>query len=132
MGVVKRLRPGRGRRFMQEVFVLYFAVQDARTPVYAKLVALFSLLYLLSPIDLLPDFIPFIGYLDDLLIVPTLLHLAFRLLPEQVIENSQLKAIKHKRKVYIAVVVLFLLLLLILTCIFLLGKSILHKTGLMP
>jgi len=65
----------------QEVFVLYYAIRDDRTPLYSKLPAFFSLVYLLSPIDLIPDFIPLFGYLDDLIIVPLLFHISFRLLP---------------------------------------------------
>jgi uncharacterized membrane protein YkvA (DUF1232 family) len=108
------MKAGRTRRFIQEIFVLYFAMQDKRAPVHAKLVALFSLLYLLSPIDLIPDIIPFAGYLDDVLIVPLLLHFSFRLLPAPVREASTLKAAGHARKMQIALLAILLLVVLML------------------
>jgi uncharacterized membrane protein YkvA (DUF1232 family) len=127
MAVARRSRISRFRLFREEVFALYFAIGDSRTPFYAKLPALFSLIYLLSPIDLIPDFIPLFGYLDDLVIVPLLLHISFRLLPAPVRETSLLKAASHARKLRIALFILVLLLLLALTGLFFLGKALFHQ-----
>lgn len=63
---------------------LWLAARDPRMPWYAKAVAVFVASYALSPIDLIPDFIPILGYLDDLLIVPLGIALAVRLVPAQV------------------------------------------------
>ena len=58
------------RRLEQEVFALYLACRDPRVPWYAKALAATVVAYALSPIDLIPDFIPVLGYLDDLVLVP--------------------------------------------------------------
>lgn len=71
---------------------IYFAARDARTPLPVRCLALLIAAYALSPIDLIPDFIPVIGYLDDLLIVPLGLLLVIRLLPLEVLEESRKKA----------------------------------------
>jgi len=118
MGIVRRSWNSRARLFRQEVFVLYFAIRDDRTPLLAKLPAIFSLIYLISPVDLIPDFIPFIGYLDDLIIVPLLFHLSFRLLPASVRESSTLKAIAHARRLRLALLIIVLVLLASLAGIF--------------
>ena len=65
----------------RDVVALRLAARDPRTPVLAKLVAGLTAAYALSPIDLIPDFIPVLGYLDDLLIVPAGIWLALRLIP---------------------------------------------------
>ena len=63
---------------------LYLASRDPRTPASAKLLAALAVAYALSPIDLIPDFIPVIGHLDDLLLLPLAFWLAVRLIPEEV------------------------------------------------
>ena len=69
---------------MSDVYALYLARNDPRIPWYAKAVIVLTVLYALSPIDLIPDFIPFFGYLDDLVIVPLGIALAVWLMPENV------------------------------------------------
>jgi len=69
MTLVQTLK-ARARELKRETHVLYLAVKDPRTPWYAKAVAGAVVAYALSPIDLIPDFIPVIGYLDDLIVVP--------------------------------------------------------------
>jgi len=69
------------RRLKRDVLALWIAARDPRTPVLAKLVAASVAAYALSPIDLIPDFIPVLGLLDDLLIVPLGIVLAIRLIP---------------------------------------------------
>jgi uncharacterized membrane protein YkvA (DUF1232 family) len=115
----------RGISFKQEVILLYFGCRDPRTPWYARLPALFSLIYLISPLDLIPDFIPFAGYVDDLIIVPILLHISFRLLPPDVRETSRLKAIRYARRVRIVFAIGVVLLVLLLAGIFLAFKHLL-------
>ena len=66
---------------MRDVVAIWIAARDPRVPLLAKAVALFIAAYALSPIDLIPDFIPVLGYLDDLLIVPLGIMLVVRLIP---------------------------------------------------
>ena len=76
----------------RDVTALYLARRDPRVPWYAKLLAGLVVAYALSPIDLIPDFIPVLGLLDDLVIVPFGLWLVFRLLPEGLIEDYRPEA----------------------------------------
>jgi len=92
---MKLIKPG----FRGEMLVLYYAVRHRSAPLLPKLVALLSLGYLLSPIDLIPDFIPVAGWLDDLVMVPLLLHLSFRLMPPIVVQESRLRARGQGRRV---------------------------------
>ena len=73
----------------RDTVCLYFAARDPRTPWYAKVIAASVVAYALSPIDLIPDFIPIIGYLDDILLVPTGLWIAMRMVPSDVIEDCR-------------------------------------------
>ena len=67
--MIDRLRQ-RARSLKRETYALYLAVRDPRTPWYARVLGVLVVGYALSPIDLIPDFIPVLGYLDDLLLVP--------------------------------------------------------------
>ena len=80
------------RRVKRDAVAVYFAARDPRTPMLARCMALAIAAYALSPIDLIPDFIPVLGYLDDLLIVPLGLLLVIRLLPPEVLAESREKA----------------------------------------
>ena len=109
--------------FIQELFVLRYAITDSRTPFYAKLVAALAFAYLLSPIDIIPDVIPIAGYLDDLVIVPFLLHLSYRWLPAEVIQFGQVQAKKHIIQLRVIFIVLVVLLLAIMVGLFFLIRS---------
>ncbi len=80
------------RQLKQYTLTVYYVARDPRTPAYVRLLALLVAAYALSPIDLIPDFIPVIGYLDDLLIVPLGLALVVRLTPPDVLKAAQAKA----------------------------------------
>ena len=88
MSIISNLK-ARARQLKAEVFALYFAAQHPQTPWYAKFLIVAIVAYALSPIDLIPDFIPVLGYLDDLLIVPLGLLLVIRLLPPEVLAESR-------------------------------------------
>jgi uncharacterized membrane protein YkvA (DUF1232 family) len=75
-----------------DTYALYLVARDPRTPWYAKLVAGAVVAYAFSPIDLIPDFIPVIGYLDDLIIVPLGVALAIRLVPPDVVAECRRRA----------------------------------------
>jgi uncharacterized membrane protein YkvA (DUF1232 family) len=82
------------REIKRDVAALYLAARDPRVPWYAKAVALAVAAYALSPIDLIPDFIPVIGYLDDLIIVPLGIVLAVRLIPADILAEHRAAAAK--------------------------------------
>ncbi len=91
-------KPSRAERIKQKLLeikrqlqVLAIAARDKRTPWYAKALAGLVVAYALSPIDLIPDFIPVLGYLDDLLIVPAGLALAIKLIPKEVMDEAREK-----------------------------------------
>lgn len=77
------------RRIKSDIIVLWFARKHPDTPFMAKAVCVVAVVYALSPIDLIPDFIPVLGYLDDVLLVPALIWLAIRLLPARVLLDSR-------------------------------------------
>ena len=79
-------------RLRRQTLVVYFAARDPRMPVHVRAIAIFVAAYAVSPIDLIPDFIPVIGYLDDLLLVPLGIALVIRLTPPEVLESAQAKA----------------------------------------
>ena len=83
---------------MKNLLTFFYALKDARTPWYAKLTALLSIIYLLSPADIVPDIIPFAGYIDDIVIVPFLINVSTKLLPAQVRQLAEQRAVKNKRK----------------------------------
>lgn len=80
------------RRIKQDVHALYLASIDPRVPWYAKLLAIAVAGYALSPIDLIPDFIPVLGYLDDVIIVPLGILLAVRLIPPEIMAEHRAAA----------------------------------------
>jgi len=76
-----------------EVYTLYKAYMDPRVPWYVKVLIVLLLGYFISPIDLIPDFIPIIGYLDDLIIISLTIYLIVRLMPSEVYQDCRNKAI---------------------------------------
>jgi uncharacterized membrane protein YkvA (DUF1232 family) len=78
---------------------IYLAARDPRVPWYAKLVAGAVAAYALSPVDLIPDFVPVVGYLDDLVIIPLGLLLATKLIPPDVMRELRGAAERHERPV---------------------------------
>lgn len=73
----------------REVYAIYLAARDPRTPWYAKALIWFVVVHTFSPIDLIPDFIPILGYLDDLIIIPAGIALAVRLIPPEVLTQAR-------------------------------------------
>lgn len=80
------------KQLKTELFALYLAYRDPRTPLYARLLTACVVAYAFSPIDLIPDFIPVLGYLDDLVLLPLGIALAIRLIPPPVLAESRAKA----------------------------------------
>jgi len=80
------------RKLKNEVYAVYLASKDSRTPWYARLLAIVIVAYAFSPIDLIPDFIPILGYLDDLILVPLGLWLVIKLIPTPVLAECREQA----------------------------------------
>jgi len=80
------------RRLKVEIYALYLAYRDPRVPWYARVFAAFVVGYAFSPIDLIPDAIPVLGYLDDLLVVPLGIALAIRMIPPPVLAECREEA----------------------------------------
>ena len=83
---------GRVREFKNEIYALWLACRDPRVPWYGKALAACVVGYALSPIDLIPDFIPLLGYLDDLIIVPLGIALALKTVPPEVMAECRERA----------------------------------------
>jgi uncharacterized membrane protein YkvA (DUF1232 family) len=80
------------RALKSELAALYLAYRDPRTPWYARVAAILVIAYALSPIDLIPDFIPVLGYLDDLVILPLGIFIAIKLIPAEIMASAREKA----------------------------------------
>ncbi|SFI31631.1 YkvA family protein [Nitrosomonas sp. Nm34] len=84
----------RAQHLKTETYALYLAARDPRAPWYAKLLVIGIIAYALSPIDLIPDFIPILGYLDDLILVPLGIAFAIKLIPSAILDEYRIKAKK--------------------------------------
>lgn len=83
----------RAKKLKQDIPVLFLALKDKATPAAAKILAAITVGYALSPIDLIPDFIPVLGYLDDVILLPAMIALTVKMIPRDVWEkNSALAA----------------------------------------
>ena len=88
----------RARRLKEEIYALYLAYRDPRVPWYARLFAAGVVAYAFSPIDLIPDFIPVLGFLDDLILVPLGIVLALRMIPTAVMTECRQRAAETLRE----------------------------------
>lgn len=79
----------RAEKLKTELPALFLALKDRDTPLTAKIFAGVTIAYALSPVDLIPDFIPVLGYLDDLLLLPALVALTVKLIPPDVLERNR-------------------------------------------
>ncbi len=91
MGMLDKWRE-QARRLKIECYTLYLAYRDPRTPWYARIFAACVVGYAFSPIDLIPDFVPIIGYLDDLILLPIGITVALKLIPVAVLDECREKA----------------------------------------
>jgi uncharacterized membrane protein YkvA (DUF1232 family) len=85
----------RASKLKRQLWALFLAWKDPATPALAKLVIAVAVAYAVSPIDLIPDFIPVLGQLDDLVLLPLLVALAIRLIPPEVAARTRREAWKH-------------------------------------
>ena len=82
----------RAKKLKSDIPAIFLALKDKDTPIIAKILAAVTVAYALSPIDLIPDFIPVLGYLDDLIILPALAALTIKLIPKEKFEECRIKA----------------------------------------
>ncbi|MGH8388972.1 MAG: YkvA family protein [Pseudomonas sp.] len=94
--IFDRLR-GWAKKLKRQTMVLWFCYQHPQTPWLPKLISVFVVAYALSPIDLIPDFIPLLGYLDDVIILPLGILLAIRMMPAHVLRECQLRESEWER-----------------------------------
>lgn len=118
----------RARQLKTDIPALLLCFQDKRTPVSAKVVAGITLAYAFSPIDLIPDFVPVLGYLDDVIILPLLVVAAIKLIPSDVMEDNRAKARElqstlNLKKRYFAIPVVLIWLVILVWAIRLLAKA---------
>lgn len=112
------------RKLKTETYALYLAYKDPRVPWYAKVLIVAIVGYALSPIDLIPDFIPILGYVDDLIIIPAGISLALKMIPGEVLkecrEKAKIEFKKDKPKNWVAasIIVIIWLLLVFLALAF--------------
>ena len=121
----------RARALKTETYALYLAARDPRTPWIARALVFLVVAYALSPIDLVPDFIPVLGYLDDLIIVPAGIALALTLIPGDVMAQAREKARstnpdKRAGIIGAVIIVLFWILAIIVFALFI--QKLLRKT----
>ena len=119
MQLLQKLKK-KARELKNEVQVLILAYKDRRTPLLARVLISITIAYLLSPIDLIPDFIPILGLLDDILIVPALITLSIKLIPSAVLREARERAmidpamIRKTNWIFAIVIVCIWILLVIL------------------
>lgn len=82
----------RAKKLKTDIPTLFLALRDKDTPLLAKILAGITVGYALSPIDLIPDFIPVLGYLDDVILLPVLIALTVRFIPREVLERNRRQA----------------------------------------
>lgn len=111
----------RAKRFKKDIPVLFLALKRRDTPPAAKMMAVLTVGYALSPIDLIPDFIPVLGYLDDLILLPVFVSLTIKLIPPEILAECRSGAEKlwvngRPKQWYFAlpIVLIWLLILLLI------------------
>lgn len=82
----------RARKLKENIPVVFLSLKDKETPIIAKIFAGITIGYALSPIDLIPDFIPVLGYLDDVIILPILITLTIKFIPRDIYEKNRKEA----------------------------------------
>ena len=82
----------RAKKLKYDIPAVFIAMKKKETPVIAKILAGITVAYALSPIDLIPDFIPVLGYLDDVVLLPALIALTVKLIPDDVFEKCRMEA----------------------------------------
>ena len=99
----------KAKKLKQEIYTLYLAYKNPRVPWYGKIFIIITVGYAISSIDLIPDFIPIIGYLDDLILLPLGILLSIKMIPKEVMEECRresVKGIKDSKFVFIGLTII--------------------------
>lgn len=109
----------KGQEIKSNAFMLYRSLGDPRVPWYVKIMAMLIVAYIISPIDLIPDFIPVLGLLDEIILVPIFLSLTIKLIPVELQEEYKRASpleIKDKRLTLIGIAMILVVWLLLAGC----------------
>jgi len=99
----------KAKKLKQEIYTLYLAYKNPRVPWYGKIFIIITVGYAISSIDLIPDFIPIIGYLDDLILLPLGILLSIKMIPKEVMEECRresVKGIKDSKFIFIGLTII--------------------------
>ncbi len=113
----------RAEKLKSDIPAVFLALKKKDTPLPAKLIAGLTVIYALSPIDLIPDFIPVLGYLDDIILLPALVALTLRLIPDEIMNECRYEAAglwkdKRPKRWYYAILFVLLWVFLLLLIVF--------------
>jgi len=121
MQMLNKIRE-KGRELKSNVFLLYRSSRDPRMPLHVKILALLIVAYIISPIDIIPDFIPVLGLLDEVILVPVFLKFTVSLIPDEIRQEYQqqdvLKIEDRRLAVMGSVMVLLIWSVLIVLCVY--------------
>ena len=101
------------KKLKLEVSTLALALKDRRTPIVAKIMIALTISYALSPVDLIPDFIPVLGYIDDLIILPLMIFISLKLIPKSILDECREKVkndseLNKKSGIFAAIVIVLI------------------------
>lgn len=119
--IIEQLKE-KSKKIKDDLFIIYYSYQNPRLKILPKIFLFLILAYLLSPIDIIPDFIPVLGSVDEIIIIPFLILIAFRLIPPEIIQEAKEKISKEKiqlKKNWFLIVLLIIFSMLILILIIL-------------
>lgn len=109
----------RAKKLKRDIPTVFLCLKDSDTPVIAKVLAALTVGYALSPVDLIPDFIPVLGYLDDVILLPAMIALTVKLIPKDVWEKNSILAVgmwqdgRPKKWYYAVPIILFWVLIVV-------------------
>lgn len=115
----------RAKKLKKDIPAVFLAFKHNSTPWYAKAVLGITLIYALSPIDLIPDFIPVLGYLDDVILLPALIALAIKMIPKSVMDECRIRILSEDlwksgkpKKWYYAIPIIALWIVIVVAVVF--------------
>jgi uncharacterized membrane protein YkvA (DUF1232 family) len=116
-------------KLKQKILIIYFAYKNSKLKWYAKILAILIVAYAFSPIDLIPDFVPILGYLDDLILLPLGISLVIKLIPTVIMEENRIKADNYSHDISKNWIVGAVIIFIWLCCAFLLIRIFFFDSG---
>lgn len=117
----------RAKKLKIDLYTLYLSYRDPRVRWYTKAFIALVIGYAISPIDLIPDFIPILGYLDDLILIPLGISLAIKMVPKNIFEENRQKAVTEKINIKTKWIIVITIICIWVLLIYLILKLIFHK-----